>query len=87
MQGIPVTEGTIKHPDGASAASTLLLSKSSFIAAYDCPVRLCHKRDDMRSTKKDDEFLRLLAEGGMQFECLVRAAFPGAELERDYADP
>ena len=64
-----------------------LLSKSTFIAAYDCPVRLLHKRSKMASGKTDDDFLGLLAEGGMQFECLVRVAYPGVELVRNYADP
>lgn len=68
------------------ASEDRLLSKSTFIAAYDCPVRLQHCRGGMTSTKKEDEFLQLLAEGGMQFECLVRAAYPGQKFEWNHAD-
>lgn len=75
---ISMTTGTPK---------TLLLSKSTFVAAYDCPVRLLHNRNKMASTKQEDDFLKLLAEGGMQFECLVRLAYDGHEFKRNYADP
>ncbi len=63
------------------------LSKSSFIRGYDCPVRIRHVVDRRPSKKEDDEFLRLLAEGGFQFEFLVRHAFPGEEIRGDIRDP
>ncbi len=56
VQGIPVTEGLMMQSGGESRAQHVLLSKSAFIAAYDCPVRLQHRRDGMASTKPEDEF-------------------------------
>ena len=70
---------------GALSTSPLL-SKSAFVAAYDCPVRLAHRCDGLLSNKSEDDFLRLLAEGGFQFEALVRKAFPGKMFERESRD-
>jgi hypothetical protein len=62
------------------------LSKSTFIRGLDCPLCLRHAADRRPSSKADDEFLRYLAEGGFQFERLVRHAWPGVELPRDGID-
>ena len=40
------------------------LSKSGFIAAMDCPVRLRHRRESLRTNTDHNDFMRLLAEGG-----------------------
>ena len=58
------------------------LSKSGFIAAMDCPVRLRHRRESLRTNTDHNDFMRLLAEGGIMFEHLVRHANPGAVLAR-----
>jgi hypothetical protein len=63
------------------------LSKSTFIRGYDCPIRLRHVADRRASNTERNEFLRLLAEGGFQFEFLVRHAFPGEEIHGDIRDP
>jgi hypothetical protein len=65
----------------------MYLSKSTFIRGYDCPVRIRHAVDKLASRKEDDDFLRMLAEGGFQFECLVRHAWPGTEIRGDIRDP
>lgn len=65
----------------------MYLSKSTFIRGYDCPVRIRHAVDRLASRKEEDDFLRMLAEGGFQFECLVRHAWPGAEIRGDIRDP
>lgn len=75
------------QPSDKSRGTQLLLSKSAFIAAYDCPVRLQHRRDKLPSSKSDDDFLKLLADGGMQFEALVRATCPGKVFDRMTGNP
>jgi hypothetical protein len=82
-----MTGSTIAQAGGDSGGKQPLLSKSAFVAAFDCPVRLQHRRDRLSSNKSEDDFLRLLAEGGMQFEALVRAAYPGREFDRVPGDP
>jgi hypothetical protein len=71
----------------AGATPPRLLSKSNFVRGYDCPVRVKYAVARRASTKQDDEFLRLLAEGGFQFEKLVRHAWPGEEIRGDIKDP
>ena len=82
-----MTGKTYRQLSGGPADKPLLLSKSTFIAAFDCPVRLQHRRAKRPSVKTQDDFLRLLAEGGMQFEAVVRAAFPGSDCDRVTNDP
>ena len=55
-----------------------ILTKSRFIGGYDCPQRLVFAAQGCASTREDDAFLRLLAEGGFQFEKLVRHRYPDA---------
>ncbi len=59
---------------------TTYLTKSSFIRGYDCPVRVQYAIERLPSNKDNDEFLKMLAEGGYQFERLVRTAWPGEEI-------
>ena len=57
------------------------ITKSSFIQGYDCPLRLKYAvQKTFASTSQGDDFLRLLADGGFQFEKLVRHAWPGDTL-------
>jgi len=65
----------------------MYLSKSTFIRGYDCPVRIRHAVERLASLKEENDFLRMLAEGGFQFELLVRHAWPGTELRGDIRDP
>lgn len=65
----------------------MYLSKSTFIRGFDCPIRIRHAVDWLASRKEEDDFLRMLAEGGFQFERLVRQAWPGAEIRGDIRDP
>ena len=64
-----------------------MLSKSTFVRGFHCPIRIRHAVDRRASRTKDDEFLRMLAEGGFQFEKLVRHAWPGPEIRGDIHDP
>ena len=79
----------MEHTPSSVASTTppRLLSKSNFVRGYDCPVRVKYAVARKASTKQDDEFLRLLAEGGFQFEKLVRHAWPGEEVRGDIKDP
>jgi hypothetical protein len=63
------------------------LSKSNFVRGYHCSVRLAHAANGLPSKFKGDDFLRMLAEGGFQFEKLVRHAFPGPEVRGDIRQP
>lgn len=65
----------------------MLLSKSTFVRGYDCPVRIRHAADRLASSREDDEFLEMLAVGGFQFEFLVRHAWPGTSIRGDLRDP
>ena len=57
------------------------ITKSSFIQGYDCPLRLKYAvQNTFASTSQGDDFLRMLADGGFQFEMLVRHAWPGETL-------
>jgi hypothetical protein len=56
------------------------VTKSHFIRGYDCPMRLRHALDKQPSHRDEDDYLRILAEGGFQFEKLVRASWPGESL-------
>ena len=56
------------------------ITKSLFIRAYDCPLRLRHALDKLPSSLDDNQYLHILAEGGFQFEKLVRLMWPGESL-------
>ena len=62
------------------------ITKSAFIRGYDCPHRLVYALQRLPSTKANDEFLKMLAEGGFQFERLVRVAWPGTRIQTDRSD-
>lgn len=60
------------------------LTKSLFTHALDCPTKLYYKSnsDDYASSQDDDEFLRTLAEGGMQVGELAKCYFKdGVEVK------
>ncbi len=75
-----MTATTSSARDGSDATSRKRLTKSLFIRGYDCPLRLRHAIDEMPSLQKENQYLRILAEGGFQFEKLVRAGWPGESL-------
>ena len=57
------------------------ITKSSFIQGYDCPLRLKYAvQNTFASTSQGDDFLRMLADGGFQFEMLVHHAWPGENI-------
>ena len=56
------------------------LTKSLFIRGFDCPLRLRHALDGLLSNNEDNQYLRVLAEGGFQFEKLVRRMWRGESL-------
>ena len=57
------------------------ITKSSFMQGYDCPRRLSYAvQNTFASLSQGDDFLRMLAEGGFQFEMLVRHAWKGETL-------
>jgi hypothetical protein len=59
----------------------MTLSKSRFAVALECPRQLDYARDDSYyDARRDDEFLRSLAEGGHQVGELARQMFPGGLL-------
>lgn len=56
------------------------LTKSLFKGALDCPLKLRHALEGCPRTSDDDDFMRMLAEGGYYFEAYVRAHLPGTDL-------
>jgi len=59
------------------------LSKSRFTLALECPTKVFYSLDSRYvNTKKDDEFLQALADGGFQVGALARRIYtaedPGA---------
>ncbi len=68
-------------------SSTRLITNSDFIRGYDCSMRLRHAIDHVPSIRDRDEYARLLEEGGLQFEKLVRASWPGELIHEAQRDP
>ena len=58
-------------------SSTAPITKSQFKLGLDCIHKLQHARNGLPQRSRDDEMLRLLAEGGAAVEALVRATEPG----------
>ncbi|MEY4034809.1 MAG: hypothetical protein RL492_2003, partial [Verrucomicrobiota bacterium] len=58
------------------------LSKSLFKLGLECPLRIKHAltRPALPRRSSEDEYLRMLAEGGYMFEKLVRIYHPGEDL-------
>ncbi|MFN1835273.1 DUF2779 domain-containing protein [Balneola sp. MJW-20] len=57
------------------------LTKSRFIHALDCPTKLYYKEnEEYVSAEEDNEFLKTLAEGGMQVGELAQLYFPEGTL-------
>ena len=69
-------------PKSLSLMSTPALSKSLFKLGLGCPLRIKHAlaRPALPQRSSDDEYLRMLAEGGYMFEQLVRIYHPGEDL-------
>jgi hypothetical protein len=62
----------------------MTLSKSRFAVALECPRQLDYARDDSYyDARREDEFLRSLAEGGHQVGELARRLFPEGHLIED----
>jgi hypothetical protein len=60
--------------------SQRFLTKSRFKLATECPRKLFYMgRQDYANTKANDEFLRMLAEGGYQVGELAKLMFPGGQ--------
>jgi len=54
------------------------LTKSKFVHALDCPTKLYYKQHkEYKSTLEDNDFMRALAEGGLQVGELAKLYFPG----------
>ena len=62
--------------------SSPVLSKSLFKLGLECPLRIKHAlaRPTLPRRSHEDEYLRMLAEGGYMFEKLVRIYHPGKDL-------
>ena len=78
--GFAVTAAGNIDADPSGSVRRRRLTKSLFIRGYDCPLRLRHAIDGLPSQREEDHYLRMLAEGGFQFEKLVRASWPGEAL-------
>lgn len=66
----------------------LTLSKSDFKLARECPAKLTWRELRFPTTKDENPYLALLAEGGYMVEQLARLGFPeGVELRYDRKDP
>lgn len=72
-------DGTSDQSPGQPRSS---LSKSNFKRGWECPCKLWHVRSGLESRNENDDFMRLLAEGGFMFERLVRQAYPGEVCSR-----
>jgi len=58
--------------------STRYLTKSRFQSAMECPTKLYYYgKKKYPSSRDDDEFLALLAEGGFQVGALAKCYYPG----------
>jgi len=59
-----------------------LLTKSDFLLAQTCPTKLYYRKSGYPSWLDEDEYLRLLADGGYMVEAIARMLFPeGREIE------
>ena len=58
------------------------LTKSLFKGALDCPLKLRHALAGCPTASGDDDFLKMLAEGGYHFEAYVRAHNPGVDFSQ-----
>jgi hypothetical protein len=66
----------------------MLLSKSDYKLARDCPTKLYYKKKRYASNKDEDPYLKMLAEGGFMIEKMARLLQQGAiELDFDPGDP
>lgn len=59
------------------------LSKSDFKLASNCPKKLHYKKQGFPSTLEDNEFMKMLAEGGYVVGKLAQLLYPGIEVKED----
>jgi hypothetical protein len=65
------------------------LSKSDFKACFDCRTKLFYRKNRYPTNLDENEYIRMLADGGFMIEVLAKAQFPGGlDLtgERDQAE-
>lgn len=62
------------------------MTKSTFLRGYNCPLRALHAHSHLPSQSADADYLRHLAEGGLQFEKLIQHLWPGESLQALAAD-
>lgn len=59
----------------------MYLTKSDFKAAFDCRTRLFYRKNGYPSGSDDNEFLRMLADGGFMIEFIAKVRYPeGVDL-------
>ena len=59
----------------------MYLTKSDFKAAFDCRTRLFYRKNGYPSASDDNEFLRMLADGGFMIEFIAKTRYPeGVDL-------
>ena len=66
---------------------TRTLSKSDFKVAQDCPTKLYYRKLKYPSTMDENEYLKLLAEGGYAVGLLAQLLHPGGVDLGDIGDP
>lgn len=54
----------------------MYLTKSDFKAAFDCRTRLYYRKSSYPSASDDNEFLRMLADGGFMIEFIAKLRYP-----------
>ena len=59
------------------------LSKSDFKLACNCPKKLHYKKQGFPSALHDNEFMKMLAEGGYVVGKLAQLLYPGIEVQED----
>jgi hypothetical protein len=68
--------------DSLQCSMPIFLSKSDFKAARDCPSKLYYKKKKYASSKDDNAFLAMLADGGYMVEKIAKLLYPdGVEME------
>ena len=63
------------------------LSKSDFKVAQDCPTKLYYRKRKFPSTMDENEYLKMLAEGGYAVGKLATLLYPGGVDLSDIGDP
>lgn len=68
------------HVYKSKMSKPLLLSKTDYKIAQECPTKLYYRVCKYPSTKDDDEFMELLAQGGYMIGAIASLLFPDAIL-------